>query len=77
MTTVLPHLSKVMKVHLADLFTHDDVVINQRLAQQAPKLAESLSAALTPAQQLKVYRQLLIDQVPLKDIRTIAIFRSI
>ncbi|WP_318503218.1 flagellar biosynthesis protein FlhA [Photobacterium leiognathi] len=72
-TVIATHLSKVMKVHLADLFTHDDVdFINQRLAQQAPKLAESLSAALTPAQQLKVYRQLLIDQVPLKDIRTIA-----
>ncbi|MGU3847163.1 FHIPEP family type III secretion protein, partial [Vibrio diabolicus] len=39
---------------------------------QAPKLAEALAAALNPAQQLKVYRQLLLDQVPLKDIRTIA-----
>ena len=44
----------------------------QRLTQQAPKLAEALGAALNPAQQLKVFRQLLLDQVPLQDIRTIA-----
>ena len=62
-----------MKTNLAELFTHDDVeAMTQRLTAQAPKLAEALAAALTPAQQLKVYRQLLLDQVPLKDIRTIA-----
>lgn len=72
-TVIATHLSKVMKTHLAELFTHDDVdLMNQRLAHQAPKLAEALSAALNPAQQLKVFRQLLLDQVPLKDIRTIA-----
>ncbi|NLS13711.1 flagellar biosynthesis protein FlhA [Vibrio sp. SM6] len=72
-TVIATHLSKVMKSHLADLFTHDDVeAMHQRLTQQAPKLAQALSAALTPAQQLKVYRQLLVDQVPLRDIRTIA-----
>lgn len=72
-TVIATHLSKVMKTHLAELFTHDDVdLMNQRLAHQAPKLAEAMSAALNPAQQLKVFRQLLLDQVPLKDIRTIA-----
>ncbi|MBY7960555.1 flagellar biosynthesis protein FlhA [Vibrio fluvialis] len=72
-TVVATHISKVMKTHLADLFNHDDVdAMNQRLTAQAPKLAEALAAALRPAQQLKVYRQLLLDQVPLKDIRTIA-----
>lgn len=72
-TVIATHISKVIKTNLADLFNHDDVdAITQRLTQQAPKLAEALSAALNPAQQLKVYRQLLLDQVPLKDIRTIA-----
>ncbi|EPP22556.1 flagellar biosynthesis protein FlhA [Vibrio fluvialis] len=72
-TVVATHISKVMKTHLAELFNHDDVdAMNQRLTAQAPKLAEALAAALRPAQQLKVYRQLLLDQVPLKDIRTIA-----
>lgn len=72
-TVIATHISKIMKTSLAELFTHDDVeAMNQRLTQQAPKLAEALSAALNPSQQLKVYRQLLLDQVPLKDIRSIA-----
>ncbi|MBR9874598.1 MAG: flagellar biosynthesis protein FlhA [Vibrionaceae bacterium] len=72
-TVIATHISKVIKTNLAELFNHDDVdAITQRLTQQAPKLAEALSAALNPAQQLKVYRQLLLDQVPLQDIRTIA-----
>ncbi|MDL2015270.1 flagellar biosynthesis protein FlhA [Vibrio parahaemolyticus] len=71
-TVIATHISKIMKTNLAELFTHDDVeAMTQRLTQQAPKLAEALAAALNPAQQLKVYRQLLLDQVPLKDIRTI------
>ena len=72
-TVIATHISKIIKTNLAELFTHDDVeAMIQRLSAQAPKLAEALVAALTPAQQLKVYRQLLLDQVPLKDIRTIA-----
>ncbi|WP_270945082.1 flagellar biosynthesis protein FlhA [Vibrio parahaemolyticus] len=72
-TVIATHISKIMKTNLAELFTHDDVeAMTQRLTQQAPKLAEALAIALNPAQQLKVYRQLLLDQVPLKDIRTIA-----
>lgn len=72
-TVIATHISKIMKTNLAELFTHDDVdAMTQRLTQQAPKLSEALASALNPAQQLKVYRQLLLDQVPLKDIRTIA-----
>ena len=72
-TVIATHLSKIMKIHLSELFTHDDVdLLNNRLAQQAPKLAEALGTSLNASQQLKVYRQLLLDQVPLKDIRTIA-----
>ncbi|WP_322804346.1 flagellar biosynthesis protein FlhA [Vibrio alfacsensis] len=72
-TVIATHISKIMKTNLAELFTHDDVeAMNQRLTKQAPKLSEALTSTLTPAQQLKVYRQLLLDQVPLKDIRTIA-----
>ncbi|UTM58901.1 flagellar biosynthesis protein FlhA [Photobacterium sp. CCB-ST2H9] len=72
-TVIATHLSKIMKNNLADLFTHDDVEnMMQRLASQAPKLAEALGNAITPAQQLKVFRHLLQDQVPVKDIRTIA-----
>ncbi|MDO6705487.1 flagellar biosynthesis protein FlhA [Photobacterium sp. 1_MG-2023] len=72
-TVIATHLSKIMKNNLAELFTHDDVEnMMQRLSAQAPKLAEALGNVMAPAQQLKVFRQLLQDQVPLKDIRTIA-----
>ncbi|CAM3230877.1 MULTISPECIES: flagellar biosynthesis protein FlhA [Vibrio] len=72
-TVIATHISKVIKTHLSELFNHDDVdAMMQRLTQQAPKLAEALGAALNPGQQLKVYRQLLLDQVPLQDIRTIS-----
>ena len=42
------------------------------LTLQAPKLAESLKNALTYTQQMRVYRQLLLEEVPLRDIETIA-----
>lgn len=72
-SVIATHISKVMKYCLAELFNHDDVSeLNQHLSMQAPKLAEALANALTPAQQLKAYRQLLQEQVPLRDIRTIA-----
>ena len=72
-TVISTHLSKVLKNHLAELFEHDDVEhLNQRLAQQAPKLAEKLSASIDINMELKIIRYLLIEQVPIKDIRTIA-----
>ncbi|WP_339387817.1 flagellar biosynthesis protein FlhA [Vibrio caribbeanicus] len=72
-TVIATHISKIIKQHLAELFNHDDVeAMTQRLTQQAPKLAEAMNTALTPSQQLKVFRQLLLDQIPLQDIRTIA-----
>src|SRR5690606_38012316 len=56
-----------------DVFKHDDVDhLMQRLQVQAPKLAESLKNQLSYTQQHRVYRQLLQEQVPLKDIVTIA-----
>jgi flagellar biosynthesis protein FlhA len=72
-TVIATHISKIIKQHLAELFNHDDVeAMTQRLTQQAPKLAEAMNAALNPSQQLKIFRQLLLDQIPLQDIRTIA-----
>ena len=72
-TVIATHISKIIKQHLAELFNHDDVeAMTQRLTQQAPKLAEAMNTALNPSQQLKVFRQLLLDQIPLQDIRTIA-----
>ena len=72
-TIIATHVSKLLKESLPDMLQHDDVIaLNDRLAKQSPKLAESLSTTLTPIQQLKVFRLLLREQVSLKDIRTIA-----
>ncbi|QND84446.1 flagellar biosynthesis protein FlhA [Chromobacterium vaccinii] len=67
------HLNKVMRENLAELFRHDDVAaLGERLSALAPKLATALGQALTPVQQLRVFRQLLQDNVSLKDIVPIA-----
>jgi flagellar biosynthesis protein FlhA len=72
-SVIATHLNKVIREHLPDLFKHDDVEqMLQRLAVQAPKLAEGLRGALTLTQQHRVYRQLLQEEVPLKDIVSIA-----
>ncbi|SHH20260.1 flagellar biosynthesis protein FlhA [Ferrimonas marina] len=72
-TIIATHVSKLMREKLSDLIQHDDITaMTDRLSAQAPRLAESLNAALTPIQQLKIYRLLLREQVSLKDIRTIA-----
>ncbi|EKT4487929.1 MULTISPECIES: flagellar biosynthesis protein FlhA [Shewanella] len=71
-TVIATHVAKLLRERMAELLQHDDVIsLNERLARQAPKLAESLSQALSPIQQLKVYRLLLREQVSLRDILTI------
>lgn len=70
---VATHLNKVIRAQLHDLFSHDDVEhLTQRLAVQAPKLAESLKSQLSLTQQHRVFRQLLQEQVSLKDVVSIA-----
>jgi flagellar biosynthesis protein FlhA len=72
-SVVATHLNKVIRANLPDIFKHDDVEhLMQRLAIQAPKLAESLKTQLSFTQQHRVYRQLLLEEVSLKDIGSIA-----
>ncbi|AJZ88507.1 flagellar biosynthesis protein FlhA [Cedecea neteri] len=72
-SVVATHVNKVARQHLPELFNYDDIThLHARLALQAPKLAEDLNSALNFSQLLKVYRQLLLEQVSLKDIVTIA-----
>ncbi len=72
-TVIATHLSKLLREQLDELFGHEEVgKLSAHLAEIAPKLAEDLNSALTPMQLLRVYRQLLKDQVGLLDIRTIA-----
>lgn len=70
---IATHLNKVIRDNLADIFKHDDVdSLIQRLIEQAPKLADSLKSQLTYTQQHRVYRQLLVENISLRDIVTVA-----
>lgn len=72
-SVIATHLNKVIRSHLPDIFKHDDIDrLMQRLAQQAPKLADALKQQLSFTQQHKVYRQLLQEEVSLRDIVTVA-----
>ncbi|WP_024303398.1 flagellar biosynthesis protein FlhA [Pseudogulbenkiania sp. MAI-1] len=72
-SVIATHLNKVMRENLAELFRHDDVsALGERLSALAPKLSQALTQALNPSQQLRVFRTLLTDSVPLKDIVPIA-----
>ncbi|MGC6096659.1 flagellar biosynthesis protein FlhA [Citrobacter portucalensis] len=72
-SVVATHVNKVARENLPELFNYDDIThLHTRLAQQSPKLADDLCAALNFSQLLRIYRQLLLEQVSLKDIITIA-----
>lgn len=72
-SVVATHVNKVARQKLAELFNYDDIThLNRRLSQLSPKLAEDLNATLNFSQLLRVYRQLLLEQVSLKDIVTVA-----
>ena len=70
---IATHVNKVIRNYIPDLFNYDDITpLHNRLAAQAPRLAEDLSAALNFSQLLKIYRILLTEGVSLRDIVTIA-----
>jgi flagellar biosynthesis protein FlhA len=72
-SVIATHLSKLAREQLPELFRHEEVpALLERLAAVAPKLAAALEKALTHSQLLKVFRQLLAENVSLKDIIPIA-----
>jgi flagellar biosynthesis protein FlhA len=72
-SVVATHLNKVIRANLPDILKHEDVdQLMQRLALQSPKLAETLKGQLSLTQQHRIYRQLLQEEVSLKDIVSIA-----
>ncbi len=72
-SVIATHLNKVIRANLPEVFKHDDVDhLLQRLTQQAPKLADALKNQLSLTQQHRVYRQLLQEEVSLRDIVSIA-----
>ncbi|GMQ45805.1 flagellar biosynthesis protein FlhA [Vibrio sp. 10N] len=70
---IATHVSKVCSEHLDNIFNYDDVkALNRRLAIQHPELAENLASVISPNLQMQVIRQLLAQQVPIINVRTIA-----
>mgnify|MGYP005839163123 CR=1 FL=1 len=72
-SVIATHLNKVIRQHLPDLLRLDDVEqLLQRLALEAPKLAETLRAQMGLATLHRACRHLLQEEVPLRDMATLA-----
>ncbi|MGX5728117.1 flagellar biosynthesis protein FlhA [Metapseudomonas otitidis] len=72
-SVIATHLNKVIRQNLPDLLRLDDVdLLLQRLALEAPKLAETLRAQLGLGPIHRACRYLLQDEVPLRDVVTLA-----
>jgi flagellar biosynthesis protein FlhA len=73
-TVVATHLSELLKRHAHQLLGHEEAQqLLDRLAKSAPKLVENLVPnALSLGVVVKVMQELLIDRVPVRNVRTIA-----
>ena len=73
-TVVATHLSELIQRHAAELLGHEEVQqLIDKLAKVAPKLVEDLTPKTLPLTViLKVLQNLLLEQVPIRDMRTIA-----
>jgi flagellar biosynthesis protein FlhA len=73
-TVVATHLSELLKRHAHQLLGHEEVQqLLDRLAKSAPKLVENLTpGALSLGVVVKVMQELLLDRVPVRNVRTIA-----
>lgn len=73
-TVVATHLNQILQKHAHELIGHEEVQqLLQVLAKGSPKLAEELVPGLiTLSALLKVLQALLAEQVPVRDIRSIA-----
>jgi flagellar biosynthesis protein FlhA len=73
-TVVATHLNHIMQRHADELLGHDEAQqLLERLRAVAPKLAEALvPGTLTLGVWLRVLQNLLREQVPIRDLRTIA-----
>ena len=73
-TVVATHLNQVLHKHAHELIGHEEVQqLMQLLAKSSPKLAEELVPGLVSLSTLlKVLQSLLQEQVPVRDVRTIA-----
>ncbi|MGC1548512.1 MAG: flagellar biosynthesis protein FlhA [Rhodanobacter sp.] len=72
-TVIATHLSKVVRDHLPELFSYDNVTaMLERLTALAPALSDALGKCMTHSQLRKVFRLLLAENVSIKDIEAIA-----
>ncbi|HEX4974373.1 MAG TPA: flagellar biosynthesis protein FlhA [Pseudomonadales bacterium] len=73
-TVVATHLNQIMKTHAHEIIGHQEVQqLLDQLAKTSPKLVESLVPKLLPLSKLlKVLQALLIENIPIRDMRTIA-----
>ena len=73
-TVVATHLNQILQKHTYELLGHEDVQkLLDLLAEKSPKLAEELvPGSLSLKTLLKVLQNLLREQVPIRDMRTIA-----
>ncbi|MEZ0154337.1 MAG: flagellar biosynthesis protein FlhA [Candidatus Reddybacter sp.] len=73
-TVIATHLSESLKQHAHELLGHDEVQqLLDLLAKSSPKLVENLvPGILSLSVVLKVMQNLLEENIPIKDVRTIA-----
>ncbi len=73
-TVVATHLNHIMQKHAHELLGHEEVQhLISVLAKISPKLAEDLVPGLVPHSiLLRVLQNLLIEQISIRDVRTIA-----
>lgn len=73
-TVVATHLSQVLRDHSHELLGHDDAQhLLDRLAKSHPKLVENLvPKVLSLGVVLRVMQNLLAEQIPIRDMRSIA-----
>ncbi|WP_290704503.1 flagellar biosynthesis protein FlhA [Amphritea sp.] len=72
-TVVATHLNQILQAHSHELMGHDEVQkLLDMLAKTSPKLVEELiPGRLSVSTLLKVLQNLLMEQVPVRDFRTI------
>jgi len=73
-TVIATHLSQILQSHSHELFGYEDAQkILENLAKSAPKLVEDLVPKTLPlGLVVKVLQNLLLERVPIRDMRTIA-----
>lgn len=73
-TVVATHLSQLVQSHASELLGHEEVEhLLKKLAKSAPKLVDNLVPDSLPlGTVVKVLQNLLQEQVPIRDMRTIA-----